>query len=312
MKKIEFSDVIKIFESNGCKLLSKTYVNAVSKLDYVASCGHRSQIRLADLKNGHGIICKKCALLDGAKKRKRTTDDVKMIFESTGCKCINLLEYKDNKTKIRYICLCGHESSCSLNDFIRHKENKVVCPTCNRKARGLLQTKSIDEIKTAFSNAGCKLLSLNYNGNRQKLEYVATCGHKSTITFNDFSQGHGLECPHCARNRLSERVVEAILTKHFDVKHEYKIVYNDESYGFLDFFIPSKSLAIEFNGKQHYEWTPRFHPSTADFLNQRHRDEKKREYCKARGIRLIEIDGRRWNYKNITEDYILSLIGITS
>lgn len=313
MKKIVLEDVAKEFEIRGCKLLSTEYKNAVSKLEYVASCGHESQIRLNDLKSGHGIVCKKCALLRGAAQRKRTTLDVFHIFESVGCKCVEPFEYKDNKTKIRYVCSCGHESTCSLNDFLRHTKNKLLCPACNSKKVHLHQTKSIDEIKDMFFASGCQLLSKKYTGNRQKLNYIASCGHQSIITFNDFSQGHGIECPHCARNRLSERTIESILISHFkSVEHEYKISYDDGSYGFLDFFIPSENTAIEFNGRQHYEWIPYFHHSISDFSSQQKRDAKKREYCMSHKIRLIEIDGRIRDYKNITEDYILSLIRTTS
>ena len=56
-------DVEKIFEDNGCKLLSKKYVDYHSHLDYECSCGEKSKISLAHFLGGER--CKKC----GIKKR---------------------------------------------------------------------------------------------------------------------------------------------------------------------------------------------------------------------------------------------------
>lgn len=57
----------------------------------------------------------------------------------------------------------------------------------------------------------------------------------------------------------------------------------------LDIYNEDLKLAIEFNGRQHYEYVPFFHKNYEDFLTQRYRDEMKKVKCKENGIRLIEI-----------------------
>lgn len=45
----------------------------------------------------------------------------------------------------------------------------------------------------------------------------------------------------------------------------------------LDFFMPDLNVGIEVQGKQHYEFTPIFHSTEADFQAQLRRDQWKRQ-----------------------------------
>jgi hypothetical protein len=55
----------------------------------------------------------------------------------------------------------------------------------------------------------------------------------------------------------------------------------------LDLYCAELNLAVEFNGIQHYRFTPYFHKTEEDFRAQLRRDSRKAEICRARGIRLI-------------------------
>ena len=57
----------------------------------------------------------------------------------------------------------------------------------------------------------------------------------------------------------------------------------------LDCFNPDLKLAVEYNGIQHYKYTPYFHKSNEHFLNQKYRDYMKRNLCKEAGVNLIEV-----------------------
>ena len=58
----------------------------------------------------------------------------------------------------------------------------------------------------------------------------------------------------------------------------------------LDIYNDNLKLAVEYNGKQHYEYVPHFHRQGKEqFRNQQYRDEIKRMLCRENGIRLIEI-----------------------
>jgi hypothetical protein len=57
----------------------------------------------------------------------------------------------------------------------------------------------------------------------------------------------------------------------------------------LDIYNEELKLAIEYNGRQHYEYIPYFHKNYEAFLDQKYRDDLKRELCKKNGITLIEV-----------------------
>ncbi len=79
-------------------------------------------------------------------------------------------------------------------------------------------------------------------------------------------------------------------------------VFEQGSPGFLgnqryDVWIPSLKVAIEYNGKQHYEYVAFFHKGgKSDLINQKKRDIKKRKLSLENDIKLIEIP---YTVKNI-------------
>lgn len=57
----------------------------------------------------------------------------------------------------------------------------------------------------------------------------------------------------------------------------------------LDCYNPDLKIACEYNGVQHYKYTPYFHKTKDSFQNQKYRDYMKRDLCIKNGILLIEV-----------------------
>lgn len=62
----------------------------------------------------------------------------------------------------------------------------------------------------------------------------------------------------------------------------------------FDFYIPSLNLCIEFDGIQHFEYTPEFHGiiikrGKRRLEYQKFKDKQKNQYCRYKGIRLLRI-----------------------
>jgi len=57
----------------------------------------------------------------------------------------------------------------------------------------------------------------------------------------------------------------------------------------LDCFCKELGLAVEYNGKQHYQYIPYFHRNKDAFRCQQYRDVMKRDLCRKNNICLIEV-----------------------
>lgn len=57
----------------------------------------------------------------------------------------------------------------------------------------------------------------------------------------------------------------------------------------LDCYNDELKIAIEYNGIQHYEYTPIFHKSRDAFYNTKYRDKMKEELCNKNNIKLIVV-----------------------
>ncbi len=67
-------------------------------------------------------------------------------------------------------------------------------------------------------------------------------------------------------------------------------IVNEEQIGEqlrLDVYCPSYRLALEYHGRQHYEYVSRFFDTYDDFVRAQQRDERKAELCKEQGITLV-------------------------
>jgi len=57
----------------------------------------------------------------------------------------------------------------------------------------------------------------------------------------------------------------------------------------LDGYCAPLKLAFEYQGRQHYDFSPHFHKTRADFYNGQYRDEMKAKLCRQHGIRLLVV-----------------------
>lgn len=77
----------------------------------------------------------------------------------------------------------------------------------------------------------------------------------------------------------------------------------------LDFYCAELQLAVEYNGMQHYRFTPRFHKTAEDLGAQQYRDSMKRLLCARRGVRLVVLHAtpKRDIYTQLRRELVLVL-----
>lgn len=141
---------------------------------------------------------------------KFTIDEIRTFFYLENYVLLSD-EYKNSRTKLEYICSEGHKNFMTYSNWQQGKR----CPECSSKA--LLK---IEFIREAFKEEDYILLSNNYTGNKQKLEYICPNGHKHYIKWNDWKNNH--RCPYCSR--IAKPTIEQII-EDFE-KEGYKLISN--------------------------------------------------------------------------------------
>lgn len=187
--KKSYEEVVELFKRRGCTLLTPEYKGLKCFLDYVAACGHKKTIQAINFFAGKGTFCRKCNPNRSRKIKTISLENLQKEFLEAGCRLL-ATTYKGVREPLNYIAQCGHHHSIPYYCFLRGQGRK--CPKCAGGVR-----KTIEEVKSLFAKEGCKLLSTEYHWNRQKLEYVAQCGHRHIIKASAFFEGEGRLCPAC-------------------------------------------------------------------------------------------------------------------
>ena len=102
-----------------------------------------------------------------------------------------------------------------------------------------------------------------------------------------------------------KRVLEKIFKKPFDNTRP-DFLSNPVTGGKnleLDCYNEELKLAVEYNGIQHYKYSPYFHKNKDQLETQKYRDEMKRRLCMENDVTLIEVP-YNVKYENI-EDYLV-------
>jgi len=89
--------------------------------------------------------------------------------------------YINNTQKLEYICPEGHRHSITWGNWSMGKR----CPYCCGNI-----TLSIEFIRKSFEVEGYILLTNIYINNTQKLEYICPNGHRHSMSWNNWKNGH--------------------------------------------------------------------------------------------------------------------------
>ncbi len=106
---------------------------------------------------------------------------------------------------------------------------------------------------------------------------------------------------------VSEQKAYSIVKSYFpDAKFQYQAEFLFGQR--LDIFIPSENVAIEYQGRQHYE-SVEFFGGVDGFKDNQRRDARKLGRCRANGVRVIYWDYDRPLTKEYFKEEILPMIG---
>jgi hypothetical protein len=171
-KKYTFEQVEKIFKSRGYTLLSNTYVNNRTPLDYICSKGHLHKIRLDDLL--HDKHCPYC--LDSY---TRTLDQVREEVSKNGEKLISTT-FSNSRSYIDVECVRGHTYRILYNSY----QQGHGCRYCQYEDLKDLLTLSLEEVKQELKGYKLNLIS-DYINTKENITYECALGHIETKSLED-------------------------------------------------------------------------------------------------------------------------------
>ena len=141
MKKLSCDYVKNHIEKIGYKLLSKTYIGALSKLEIECDYGHQYKSTYANFQQGHK--CPLCADKKRTDIKRHSYYYIKNQIENEGYKLLSN-KYKNAFTELKIQCPEGHQYKVIYNCFQRG----VRCPVCcDLKKHSLSEKDCLDVVK---------------------------------------------------------------------------------------------------------------------------------------------------------------------
>lgn len=211
---------------------------------------------------------------------KNTEDFIKKAMEKHGIKYdYSLVDYKgiDKKVKIIYNDIL-YEQKAGAHLYSNGLIENVILKKTNEQF--IKESNIIHDDKYSYINT-------NYINNQTKI--IITC--KLHGDFEQIPTSHlsGAGCPNCIESR-GEKAIYKYLDKNnisYYRQHKFEGCRNIRQLPF-DFYIPSKRLIIEFDGKQHYEPMV-FFGGVEAYERLKVNDNIKNEYCEDNYIDLVRI-----------------------
>lgn len=288
---------IKELTNNEYECISNKYENQYTKLTirhYISQTEYHDFITTwKSFNRGHRCtICENNRKIKFCNSKKLTLEQVKENIKNADSEYICIAtKYIKNNIPIELKHLkCGNEIKIRYGDFM----NGHRCPICSNKKKGQYQITPYEDVKKYIEQNNEYILltkkeEYKNHSTKLKIKHIS-CGtifEKSFDLFKNYNQGC-LKCCYIKSkkekeiaNYLIENNIEFVFQKKFeDCKDVNELLF--------DFYIPSKNLIIEYDGRQHYIPIPRF--GGEEYLNKvKKHDLIKNNYCKEKNINILRI-----------------------
>ncbi len=281
------------YEKNGDLKPEHFMINSHNKVWWKCSKGHEWQVTIANRTNGCG--CPYCS----GRKVLKNYNDLQTVnpalakewnYEKNGDLKTEQFTANSNK-KVWWKCDKGHEWQASINN--RNKNRG--CPYCVNKKT----LKGYNDLQT-----GNPKLAIEWNheqngdlkpehftaGSSKKVWWKCDKGHEWQATIAHRNYGCG--CPICMSERHTSFPEYALVF--YLKKYGLEVIHSYKQKGYeLDVYIPSKNIAIEYDGSFWHK-------------NKIRKDLDKNLKCKKDGIQLYRIREGLPSLNDSSIDYIVN------
>lgn len=191
------------------------------------------------------------------------------------------VEYINNRTKVCIICPIHGEFWQTPNKHLLGSG----CQICGNELISIIKrSNKIDFINKAnFVH--------NHKYDYSKVEYVNArtkvciiCPEHGEFWQTPDDHLHGKECPFCKTSKIEKLISNVLCENNVSFEQQKKFEWLGKQS--LDFYLPDYNIAIECQGKQHFEAVEHF-GGLKGFKKTLLRDKKKRKLCKNNNIGLL-------------------------
>ena len=242
----------------------------------------------------HG--CPKCPIDANSKIRTKTHDQYEQQLKSIHPNIQLLSQYTTSKGFVKCKCLdCGNiweANSGSLLTLV------YGCPKCATKVANIKSRVSNEEYKERLSkyNPNVEMIT-DYEISSKKIKFRCKI-HNTEFYQLPAEVMYKCGCSKCMKKSFGEiRIEDYLKINHikYETQKTFEGCKNIRKLPF-DFHLPDYNMAIEYDGKLHFEAIDYF--GGEEELAERQRlDKIKTDYCKNNNIRLLRIP--YWDFDNI-------------
>lgn len=264
------------------------------------------------------------------------------------CDCGNILSLEKSKIQRRKEFGCKKCKYINFNEYINKKinhwtilnfikeERKFYCQCdCGTKKKvdcyNLINNQSKDcgcGRKQILSNMHCteSLIGKTYGRltvieeridkekKRTVCKCICECGNEVDVLSNSLKTNHTISCG-CVKSQMPFEIKKYLNLLGYNVQMEKRInlINKEISYMYFDLFVEELNLAIEYDGKCHFEpidWASKGEEWAIENLRYtQFRDKIKNEYCYSNGITLLRIPYTQKDiYKEIINETIAMIL----
>lgn len=236
----------------------------------------------ADHLNGHG--CAKCFNEEKrGKGRQLTTEDfIIRAKEIHGNKYdYSKAIYKKYNEKVCIVCPIHGEFWQTPNEHL----SGSGCLRCSYEKRGNIKRGTKEAfIEKAKEIHGNKYDYSKVNYETENVKVCIICPKHGEFWQTPHSHLNGRGCPSCNTSHVEDDISSFLIENKINfILHDRKTLRNGLE---LDFFLPTKKIAIECQGLQHFEPVEHF-GGIVGYENRLKNDVLKRKMCKDMGIKIV-------------------------
>lgn len=271
-------------------------------------------------KDGRTLLRIKCCT--HPEKGERIVDQHNFLYKTKTCGCAHLKktleefkltpgissevevigEYVNNSTKIKCQCrVCSNIWEATPNKLQQGRG----CPVCKweKISKKLIISQEEYESKVSQIDPTIEIIS-EYQGGKKPIRfYCKICGRISSSPANKVMIGES-SCHYCNSSKGERRIILFLEENSIPYEREKRMeeCRYRRSLSF-DFYLEQYNLCIEYQGEQHYRPVDFSYTPTQEgkekalkvFKQNQERDEIKREFCRSKGIKLLEISYKKLN-----------------